>query len=381
MTCSQEHRMSRRLVVSHTVVLCLLTLASTAAAQDEPSGFDRAWQFAEWYENEDNPVVQSMVLSGRFQADYARVSDDGVRHDEWNVRRFRFGAKWELFREFTLQIEADFNPQERDPFYKRLTDAKLEWAPNGDVEFAIGKQSVPFTLDGATSSKELLTIDRSNLANNMWFPQEYMPGLSVAGGKSGWNYHAGAYSAGEANREFGEFNGAIFTLLSLGYDLSEHFGADAFDVRVDYINQSEDPQNSFTRALEHVASLSLSVTDGVWGISADVTTGVGYLGQSDLWGAQLLPHVDLNERVQVVGRFTHVTSDDPNGVRLARYENQAISGRGDRYREFYTGVNYYIYGHKLKLQSGLAFGDMKDTANDGGSYSGTSWVTGLRISW
>ena len=40
-------------------------------------------------------------------------------------------------------------------------------------------------------------------------------------GESVRSYHVGAYSAGEANREFGEFNGAIFTLLSLGYDLSE----------------------------------------------------------------------------------------------------------------------------------------------------------------
>jgi phosphate-selective porin OprO/OprP len=44
-------------------------------------------------------------------------------------------------------------------------------------------------------------------------------------------------------------------------------------------------------------------------------------------------------------------------------------------------VNYYFYGHKLKLQSGLAFADMRDLANDGGAYSGTSWTAGLRIGW
>ena len=59
MTCSRQRHISRRLVVIPTVVLSLLTLASAAAAQDEPSGYDRAWQFADWYENEDNPVVQS----------------------------------------------------------------------------------------------------------------------------------------------------------------------------------------------------------------------------------------------------------------------------------------------------------------------------------
>ncbi len=378
---TRGQRMSWKLVGSSVALLSLLVVASPVAAQSDPSAFEQILSLAEWYDNDENPVIQTMVLSGRFQADYARVSDEALSHDEWNVRRFRFGAKWGLFSQFTLQIEADLNPQERDPFYTRLTDAKLEWAPNDDIEFAIGKQSVAFTLDGATSSKELLTIDRSNLANNMWFTAEYMPGVSVAGESSGWRYRAGAYSAGEANREFGEFNGAIFTLVSVGYDISERLGVAEADVRADYVHQSEDPQNSFTRALEHVGSLSFRLADGQWGVRADVTTGVGYRDQSDLWGAQLMPHVELSEEIQLVGRFTHVTSDAANGVRLARYENQAISGRGDRFREFYAGLNYYIYGHKLKLQSGLAFGDMQDTAADGGSYSGTSWVTGLRISW
>jgi phosphate-selective porin OprO/OprP len=62
-------------------------------------------------------------------------------------------------------------------------------------------------------------------------------------------------------------------------------------------------------------------------------------------------------------------------VRLATYENTIVTGRGDRYHELYGGVNYYFYDHKLKLQSGLQFADLDDT------YSGTSWITGIRIGW
>jgi phosphate-selective porin OprO/OprP len=51
------------------------------------------------------------------------------------------------------------------------------------------------------------------------------------------------------------------------------------------------------------------------------------------------------------------------------------------YNELYGGANYYFYGHKLKLQSGVQFADMNDRANDGGAYSGVSWTTGLRIGW
>ena len=55
--------------------------------------------------------------------------------------------------------------------------------------------------------------------------------------------------------------------------------------------------------------------------------------------------------------------------------------RGDEYNELYLGGNYYFYGHRLKLQTGLQFADMNDSANNGGAYSGVSWTTGLRVGW
>jgi phosphate-selective porin OprO/OprP len=58
-----------------------------------------------------------------------------------------------------------------------------------------------------------------------------------------------------------------------------------------------------------------------------------------------------------------------------------VSGRGDPYNELYLGANYFLYGHQLKLQTGLQMAHMRDRANDGGAYSGVSWTTGLRIGW
>jgi phosphate-selective porin OprO/OprP len=94
-----------------------------------------------------------------------------------------------------------------------------------------------------------------------------------------------------------------------------------------------------------------------------------------------MPSYNLTGKLQLVGRYTFVTSEDVNGVRLATYENQIVSGRGDRYNEVYVGANYYFYGHKLKVQTGVQFADLNDRAGDGGAYSGTSWVTGLRVGW
>ena len=95
----------------------------------------------------------------------------------------------------------------------------------------------------------------------------------------------------------------------------------------------------------------------------------------------VMPRYNFGDALQLVARYTRVRSDAPNGVRFARYESEVVEGRGDDYRELYVGLNYYLYGHKLKVQSGLQYADMNDRVRDGGGYSGWAWTAGLRVSW
>jgi phosphate-selective porin OprO/OprP len=244
-----------------------------------------------------------------------------------------------------------------------------------------GKQGVPFTVDGATSSRELLTIDRSNLSNNIWFPQEYMPGVSVSGRVAPWVYRGGVYSSGAMNREYGEFSGDYFTLALLGYDFAKPLGVKEAVLTGNYVYQHPDRDNTFTRQLEHVVSVHLRLEAQRWGLRADVSDAGGYLGQSDMWALMAMPFFNLTDKLQAVGRYTYIDAVNPNGIRFGTYESRIVPGRGDEYNELYLGANYYFYGHKLKLQTGLQWADMKDRANDGGEYSGVSRTTGVRIGW
>ena len=355
--------------------------AQTPAGK-EPSHYDKIWnRFTEWYRDDSNPVIQRVLLSGRFQYEYVNVDADQGNHAEWNVRRLRIGPRITLFKTVTVHTEVDLDPQDHDPFYLRFTDCYVQWARNARLALTIGKQSVPFTIDGATSSRELLTIDRSNLANNLWFPDEYMPGLSVSGRRAAWTYRAGVYSAGAKNREFGEFNGGPFTLTALGYDFASRLGVKEALVTGNYVYQHPDRDNTFTRPLEHVGSINIRLEDDRWGVRGDLSAGAGYLGQSDLWALQAMPFANVTPKFQIVGRYTYITSDSPKGVRLATYESRVVTGRGDEYNEFYAGANYYFYGHKLKLQTGVQFADMNDRTDQGGAYSGVAWTTGLRVGW
>ena len=355
--------------------------AQTAAAK-KPSAYDKIWgNFTEWYVDEENPVVQRVLLSGRFHYDFADIDADQGDHSEWNIRRLRVGPRITLFKTFTFHSEVELDPQRHDPFYVRFTDFYVQWTKNPQIVVTVGKQSAPFTLDGAISSRELLTIDRSNLANNIWFPQEYLPGVSLSGRKAPWVYRVGLYSSGEMNREFGEFTGGTSTLGVIGYDFASDLEVKEALLTGNYVYQNPDENNTFTRQLEHIASINFRFEDTKWGARADLSTAAGYLGQSDMWAFQGMPFFNITPKLQVVGRYTLIQSDDANGIRFATYESRVESGRGDEYNEVYAGVNYYFYGHRLKLQSGVQFADMNDRANDGGEYSGTAWTTGLRVGW
>ena len=356
--------------------------SASAAPTRQESSFDRIWRaFSRLYESDTNPVVQSVVFSGRYQHDFALVDADQGEHDESNVRRMRLGSRVRLFRRVLFHAEGDFNPQEPDPFYVRLTDFYVQWSRSSAFAITVGKQGAPFTLDGATSSKDLITIDRNALSSNLWFPQEYMPGVSASGQRAPWVYRVGVYSAGRANRELGEFTGGFFTLAVLGYDFARTLGVKQALLTGNYVYQQPDSRNTFTRPLQHVASVNVRLEQPPFGFQSDLSIATGYLGQSDLWGVVAMPYVSVTDKLQIATRFTFLDSADPNGLRLATYENTVVNGRGDRYREAYLGATYYLYGHRLKLQTGLQFGDMDDRAGDGGRYSGVSWTSGLRVGW
>jgi phosphate-selective porin OprO and OprP len=353
-----------------------------AAGGNELSPYDRIWNnFTQWYRNDSNPVVQQVLFTGRFQHDFVTLDADEGDHDESNVRRVRLGPRITFLKNYLFHAEVEVNPQERNPFYMRFTDLYVQWSKSGKLALTVGKQSLPFTQEGATSSKELLTIDRSNLANNIWFGQEYMPGVSASGRVAPWVYRAGVYSSGAMNRELGEFSGDYFTLALLGYDFAKSLGVKEAILTGNYLYQHPDVDNTFTQRLEHIGSAHFRFEAEKWGVRSDISSASGYLGQNDLWALMAMPFVNLTSKLQVVGRYTLVESDGANGIRLATYESRVVGGRGDAYRELYLGANYFLYGHKLKIQSGLQWADMDDSVNDGGAYSGTSWTTGLRIGW
>ena len=376
-----RHRSRKLAATAPWLLPAFLGVASTGHAQTSTETFGDLWSHARLFANaSEDAAIKSVVLSGRVQYDYAYVDSGDEEYSDSDFRRFRFGFKVGFRHDLVFHAEAEYAPSE-DPVYQKLTDTYIAWSPNDAVEVTVGKQGANFTMDGMTSSKELIAIDRSALTNNIWFTEEYVPGITVTGEVGKLRYDAGYFSSGSANRGFGDSDGGEFFLGTVGYDFDERLGANKAELAFNYVDNEPDPANDFTRPLEQIVSVSFDFEKERWGVRSDISAATGYLGQSDLSGFMVMPFYNLANSNQLVWRYTYVNSDDPNGVRFGRYERELESGRGDDYREIYFGVNHYWYGHKLKLQSGLQYVDMSDVANDGGAFTGWSWTTGFRISW
>jgi phosphate-selective porin OprO/OprP len=161
------------------------------------SSFDEVWSYATLYDNKDNKLIQKIDLSGRLQIDSAWFDADQGEFNDILWRCFRFGFKALLFQDWTLHIEGDWDLNESlGAGYNRLTDAYIGWHPGKNWYLKILKQSAGFTLDGATSSKNLITLQRNNLTNNLWFTAEYFKGAAISDtAAKRWTYTAGIFSS------------------------------------------------------------------------------------------------------------------------------------------------------------------------------------------
>jgi phosphate-selective porin OprO/OprP len=236
-------------------------------------------------------------------------------------------------------------------------------------------------MEGSTSSNELLTLERSNLPNNFWFPSLFIPGVSAEHVNEEYRFTMGLFSGGSASPEFGNFDGSVFGLVTAGRDFAKELDAKEAILALHWVVQDSDPDNTYTRPHEQVTSINFRYEKDRWGWRGDLSGSIGGADQADLIGVVLIPYLNLDERWQLVARATFLESDGPDGIRLARYENRLSTERGDSFQDIYVGLNRYFKGHQLKWQSGISYTRLDDSADGTGDYEGWTCSSGIRISW
>jgi len=372
---------------SFSVAACLFfTLAAVAAVgeQSKQEGiYERLWNVPRIYEDEENSIIQRFSIVGRYHGQYWKVNSNEGSADGWENRRIYLGAEAGLFQQLTVHGQIVIS-EDLDPFYEELYQAYVEWSPGPAISLRAGRLDFLFTgLERTVSSTRILTFERGLLVNQL-MPGEVVGAL--AGGKHGhFSYRAGIFS-GSIEDEFTHFDGGVGAVAGVGYDLPLFY--ESGRVYLDYLFNDGDSQNNAFKRYDHVVSLWHQGQKGPFGLGLDLTFGHGLDARPLVFGLTILPTYEIakdvlrkGDAVQAVLRYQFSVSEGDNGLQLQkRYEREASSGpSGDSYHAFYGGINYRLFGDRLKLMTGVEYSTMDDAANDGGDYKGWTGFAGVRL--
>jgi len=342
------------------------------------------WNAPKLYEDSANPVIQSFALVGRYHGQYWSVDADQGEVDGWENRRIFYGFKSTLFRDFLVEVQASA-ADDFAPAYDGLYVAYVNWSPkDAEISASAGRLDYLFTgLERSLSSKRIATFERALLVNQL-MPGEVF-GLHLETTHKLLSFHTGLYS-GSIEQEFTRFNGGFAVDFGLAYRLPLFF--DEGTLHVDLLFQDGDPDNNAFEPYKRIASVWHQGRAGPFGLGVDVTAGGGGQdGRASVYGLTVLPTYDISknlllggDKLQLALRYHFAESDGDNGLQLpARYEQEVTAGDGDSFHSLYAGLNYFLYGDRLKLMAAVEYSDMEDAANDGGDYQGWTYLAGLRL--
>ena len=376
---------SSRWLARYLAVLAFSISLSAWAQQDSgetASIYDRIWAAPVLYEDADNSTIQSFSLIGRYHGQYWAVRADQGDARDWENRRMiaGFSSKW--FQHFTLHAQMYINSG-GGSIYDGLYQAYIKWSPPGtDVSLSIGRLDYLFTgFERSTSSKKINTIERGLLVNQI-MPAEVV-GAHLLGRQGRFSYQAGLFSR-SIEEEFDDFDTGAAAMIGAGYDTALFF--EEGSLHLDYLYNSRKTEGNAFRPYRHVASLWHKGKSGRLGMGMDLTAALPLDTDGYVWGLTLeSTWVLLDEMLgnsdplQLAVRYQYATSSEDNGLHLQRrYEEKVTAGEGNNYHALYAGLNYYIYGQKLKLMLGGEYARMEDDADDGGDYRGWTWFGAIR---
>jgi phosphate-selective porin OprO/OprP len=270
------------------------------------------------------------------------------------------------------------------PLYGGLYEGFIKWTPPGTgISLSVGRLDYLFTgFERSKSSKKINVIERGLLVNQI-MPAEVV-GAHLRGKNGKFSYHAGFFSR-SIEQEFDDFDTGSAGVIGASYDTALFY--EKGSLHLDYLHNSGDSEGNAFRPYRHVISLWHSGERGRFGMGFDLTMAQPLETDGHVFGLtieptwMLLNHVFAkNDPLQIAVRYQYASSNEDNGLTLQRrYEQKVTLGEGDHYQALYAGLNYYLYGQKLKLMMGGEYAQMKDDADDGGEYSGWTWFGAIRL--
>lgn len=379
---------SFRLLAQTTTVLALVSSAYaggstvvnsgakaplTQIQPKEESAFDKIWSLFSLYKNDSNPYLEELAIIGRYQGQYYSADGQNANDSDWENRRFRLGLKAKMLdKHLEFKGEMFSNLLDGEDFYAGLKNFNLSYKFSDAFGIMIGKFEPTFGYYYSKSDTLLVPFERNAITNQ--FKNEYSTGVNVFGKVDKFSYYVAANS-NTPDKEFGDFNGGWSATVALSYDIKDLIHMDKALLHLDYLHSEHDAKDTVLTGFDNGVATYLELKQGAIGLTTEVMAG---FGQSNVVGLTLEPTYDLTKQLQLVGRYQLAVSDEDLGITPnKRYESKVGAGKGDVYNAFYLGLNYFIYGDKLKLMAGAEYSTMGGSKGD----DVLTLLAGVRAFW
>jgi len=385
--------------MKHTLPLVLLGLSLPAFAGQEvaPAATqDKPFDFCEWlenkpgllYKNKENPILQSFQIGGRFQWQAAYVDGEDVNGRDFNdtydeYRRFRIETKTEFLRFFSAKVGVNMVNDQRfsggeldwgyDTFDEAVFTFDIKKAFDVDaldtLKVNYGRHKFNLTDEVRTSSKEIITIERSGIGNKV-YNSGRPTGVTVDLAKDAWSGTVGIFST--QDEEFIDgWNDGVAWYGTIGYKAS-----DSLQLTLDGVyNNDQDADVNFL-GYEWATSFNATWEQDRWGFTGSVilgeNNGTGARG-GNFYGVVAMPwYWIVQEKLQAVVQYQYAGASEDEGIRVnSRYVRaehstgvNVNSGRGDENHSLYAGLNYYICDHNAKIMAGIEYNTLDTPAGD-----------------
>ena len=332
----------------------------------------------------DKGDALKLEATGRvqFQAGYVDQEND-VQSGDWStfeVRRARVGLSGSFGNDMKGKVEANIVPGSVS-----VRSAFITWSKSDMFNLTGGYDKPKSSLEENTSSASILTVERSNVNNNIAAPGETV-GLWASGESGPMFYHVGLYNGeNESSRNESSVEAEFMFNVQGGvsFDLSE---SSSLTAQITYLD-TDDPNASL--GFDDVTTAALHYKAGAFDLRTEYFMGTE--DDEDTTGFYVMPSMKLNDALEAVVRFEMADSDSGSGIRAqSRYARRSdvvvigqdeeggdiVADRGDDFTALYLGLNYYFQKYN-KVMFGVEFSELDNT--EAGTLESTSVFGAYRL--
>lgn len=373
--------------------------------------FDPIWARAVLFDEESNPWVQHVAMTGFFdwQASFGKAEVDGVDAtpgenidlDSTRTRRARLGARIRAFRNTDIEAIGEIAGNGDHSGIKRLS-ARTEFLPDAGVTY--GKFRPQFTAEYRQEPEFSPYPDRSMLVN-MNAPATTL-GIHFDYRRNDWEYGIGWFSS-DSDPYIPSPEGDGMLAFNIARSFTEASGDSVMRTHwhLDYLHNF-DPGDSESvprynvagrrsangnqlvsnnPAFRHLFATGFTLEQDRFSFLGDFMIGKG---DTTAWGLTLAPAWwAMPGVIEIVGRYHYAGSDDPGalvatmGASADPFFDSSPFFIGDEYHSFYLGANAHAYQDRLLIMLGLENVILKDEAGAGFNTEAWIWHSGVKASF